>query len=415
VAFRVVQGATGGALQPLSQAVLLEAFPPEGRGKAMAFWGLGIVVAPILGPVLGGWLTDQYSWRWVFYVNLPVGIASLVMTKMFIFDPPYIRRQSTRIDFWGIGLLTLGIGALQIMLDKGQEDDWFASRFILTLAVISAVGLVLFTARELTTRDPVVNLRVLKDRTFSTGVFLMTMVGFVLFGSLVLLPILLQTVLGYPPLQAGIALAPRGMGSFLAMPIIGMILSRVSAKKLLALGMTGGGLTLFWLGSLNLNIGYWDIFWPQFVQGISLGLLFVPLTTVTMAPIVKEAMGNAASIFNLMRNLGGSVGIATATTILARQQQRELNLLGVHVSAYDPQTRALLDKLRSGMMAGGADAATAASKAYAALSGMVQKQASILSFSHVFQFMGIVFLLLLPLLLLMKPPPKQGGPAIAAH
>ncbi len=415
VAFRVVQGATGGALQPLSQAVLLEAFPPEGRGKAMAFWGLGIVVAPILGPVLGGWLTDQYSWRWVFYVNLPVGIVSLVMTKMFIFDPPYIRRQSTRIDFWGIGLLTVGIGALQVLLDKGQEDDWFASRFIVTLAVVSAVGLALFVVRELTTRHPVVDLQVLTDRTFSTGVFLMTMVGFVLFGSLVLLPILMQTLLGYPPLQAGIALAPRGMGSFLAMPVIGVILSRVGAKKLLALGMTGGGLTLFWLGTLNLNMGYWDVFWPQFVQGIALGLLFVPLTTITMAPIAKEAMGNAASIFNLMRNLGGSVGIATATTILARQQQREVNLLGTHVSGYDPQTRALLDQLRAGIMAAGADAATASNRAYAALVGIVQRQAAILSFTHVFQFMGIVFLLLLPLLLLMKPPPGQSGPAAPVH
>ncbi len=241
VAFRVLQGATGGALQPLSQAVLLEAFPPEGRGKAMAFWGLGIVVAPILGPVLGGWLTDRYSWRWIFYVNLPIGIISLVMTKMFIFDPPYIGKKSARIDFWGIGLLTVGIGALQVLLDKGQEDDWFASRFMVTLAVVSAFGLALFVLRELTTRDPVVNLRILKDRTFSTGVFLMTMVGFVLFGSLVLLPILMQTLLDYPPLQAGIALAPRGMGSFLAMPVIGLILARAGARKLLALGMTGGG------------------------------------------------------------------------------------------------------------------------------------------------------------------------------
>ena len=416
VVFRVLQGATGGALQPLSQAVLLEAFPPEGRGKAMAFWGLGIVVAPILGPVLGGWLTDQYSWRWIFYVNLPIGIISLVMTKMFIFDPPYIGKKSARIDFWGIGLLTVGIGALQVLLDKGQEDDWFASRFMVTLAVVSAFGLALFVLRELTTRDPVVNLRILKDRTFSTGVFLMTMVGFVLFGSLVLLPILLQTLLGYPPLQAGIALAPRGMGSFLAMPIIGIILARVGARKLLALGMTGGGLTLFWLGSLNLNIGYWDIFWPQFIQGIALGLLFVPLTTITMAPIAKEAMGNAASIFNLMRNIGGSIGIATATTILARQQQRELNLLGMHVNAYDPQTRALLDRIRrAGMMARGTDAATASSRAYAVVFGMVQRQATMLSFSHVFQFMAIVFFLMLPLLLLMKSPPKQGGPAVPMH
>jgi MFS transporter, DHA2 family, multidrug resistance protein len=415
IVFRVIQGATGGALQPLSQAVLLEAFPPEGRGKAMAFWALGIVVAPILGPVLGGWLTDQYSWRWVFYINLPIGIASLVMTNMFIFDPPYIKRKTGGIDFWGIGLLTVGIGALQILLDKGQEDDWFESHFMMWLAVLSGIALVAFIIRELTTRDPVVNLRILKDRTFSTGVFLMTTVGFVLFGSLVLLPILLQTLLGYPPLQAGIALAPRGIGSFLAMPIIGIILGKFGPRKLLVGGLTGGGITLFWLGTLNLNLGYWDIFWPQFLQGVSLGLLFVPLTTITMAPIAKEAMGNAASIFNLMRNIGGSIGIATATTMLARQQQRELNLLGVHVNAYNPQTQAMFGRIRSGMMATGTDPATASNRAYVAVFGMVQRQAAMISFSHVFQFMAIVFFLMLPLLLLMKSPPKQGGPAVPMH
>src|SRR5580700_7486245 len=207
IVFRCLQGATGGAMQPLSQAVLLEAFPPSDRGKAMGFWGLGIVVAPILGPVLGGWLTDSYSWRWVFYINIPVGIASLVMTQLFIFDPPYIRQESRRIDYWGIGMLAVGIGALQIVLDKGQEEDWFSSNMITTLAVLSAVTIVVFIIHQLQTDDPVVDLRVFKARTYAVGVFLMTVVGFVLYGSLVLLPIMLQTLLGYPSLQAGIAMA----------------------------------------------------------------------------------------------------------------------------------------------------------------------------------------------------------------
>src|SRR4051794_1968680 len=189
--FRILQGATGGALQPLSQAVLLEAFPPHDRGKAMGFWGLGIVVAPILGPVLGGWLTDSYSWRWVFYINIPVGIASIVMTKMFIFDPPYLRQESRSIDYWGIGMLAVGIGALQIVLDKGQEEDWFSSNFILALAIIAAVTLIAFIFYELVADDPVVDLRVFKERSYAVGVFLMTIVGFVLYGSLVLLPIML--------------------------------------------------------------------------------------------------------------------------------------------------------------------------------------------------------------------------------
>src|SRR6478672_4550302 len=195
--FRIVQGATGGALVPLSQAVLLEAFPPQDRGKAMGFWGLGVVVAPILGPVLGGWLTDSYSWRWVFYINIPVGIASIVMTKMYIFDPPYLRSESRRIDYWGIGMLAVGIGALQIVLDKGQQEDWFSSPVITTLAVISAVTLAALVWHELTTADPIVDLRVLKERSYAVGVFLMTVVGFVLYGSMVLLPIMLQTLLGY--------------------------------------------------------------------------------------------------------------------------------------------------------------------------------------------------------------------------
>src|SRR5215468_201666 len=251
--FRIVQGATGGALQPLSQAVLLEAFPPNERGKAMGFWGLGVVVAPILGPVLGGWLTDNYSWRWVFYINIPVGVASLVMTKMFIFDPPYLRQESRKVDYWGIGMLAVGIGALQILLDKGQESDWFASNFMVALAIIAAVLLTVFVIHELITEDPVVDLRVFKIRSYAVGVFLMTVVGFVLYGSLVLLPIMLQTLLGYPSLQAGIAMAPRGVGSLIGMPAVGLLVGRIDPRKMVATGLIMGALTLFWLGQLNLN------------------------------------------------------------------------------------------------------------------------------------------------------------------
>src|SRR6202163_3152584 len=243
IVFRIIQGATGGALQPLSQAVLLEAFPPHERGKAMGFWGLGIVVAPILGPVLGGWLTDSYSWRWVFYINIPVGIASIVMTKMFIFDPSYLRTESRKVDYWGIGMLAVGIGALQIVLDKGQEEDWFSSTMIVTLAIISVVTLVALVIHELTADDPIVDLRVFKARSYAVGVFLMTVVGFVLYGSMVLLPIMLQTLLGYPPLQAGIAMAPRGVGAFFMMPITGLMTGRFDARKLLTCGLIVAGLT----------------------------------------------------------------------------------------------------------------------------------------------------------------------------
>src|SRR4249920_3000545 len=329
--FRIVQGATGGALQPLSQAVLLESFPPEDRGKAMGLWGLGVVVAPILGPVLGGWLTDSYSWRWVFYINIPVGVASLVMTRMFIFDPPYLSREKRKIDYWGIGMLAVGIGTLQFVLDKGQEADWFSSNTIMTLAIISAVTLTALIWHLLQTDDPVVDLRVFKARTYAVGVFLMTVVGFVLYGSLVLLPIMLQTLLGYPPLQAGIAMAPRGIGAFVMMPITGLMTGRFDPRKLLTVGLMIGGASLLWLSSLNLQAGYWDIFWPQLIQGIGMSLLFVPLTTVSMDPIPRERMGNATSLFNLMRNIGGSIGIAITGTMLARHSQTTTALLGANV------------------------------------------------------------------------------------
>jgi MFS transporter, DHA2 family, multidrug resistance protein len=413
IVFRIMQGATGGCLQPLSQAVLLEAFPPKDRGKAMGFWGLGIVVAPIMGPVLGGWLTDNYTWRWVFYINLPVGIASIVMTKLFIFDPPYLRQENRGIDYWGIGLLAVSIAALQILLDKGQEADWFASNWMSALAVISAAGFVILVIHELTTADPVIDLRVFKARSYAVGVFLMTIVGFVLYGSMVLLPIMLQTLLAYPPLQAGIAMAPRGIGSFFMMPLTGLMTGRFDARKLLTSGLLIGGFTLIWLSWLNLQAGYWDIFWPQLIQGVGMSLLFVPLTTVAMDPIPRERMGNATSLFNLMRNIGGSVGIAMTGTMLARHQQSTTALLGRNVTVYDPASQAMFSQIKGAFMAAGADAATATERAYAAMFGMVQRQASMVSFVGIFQLLGVMFVALVPLVLLMQRP--KGGGHVSAH
>ena len=415
VVFRLIQGATGGAMQPLSQAILLEAFPPEQRGKAMGFWGLGIVVAPILGPVLGGWLTDTYSWRWVFYINLPVGIASLVMTKLYIFDPAYLRQEASKIDYWGIGLLALWIGSLQIALDLGQEYDWFSSPFITALVVVAVGGVVAFIVREWVAKEPIVDLRVFKERTYSTGVFLMTTLGFVLYGSLVLLPIMLQTLLGYPSLQAGIAMAPRGMGSLIGMPMVGFIVGKVDARKLVAMGLVAGAGTLIWLGQLNLEAGYWDIFWPQFVQGLGLSAIFVPLTTISMDPIPRERMGNATSLFNLMRNLGGSVGIAVTGTMLARQQQAYVNILGANVHPYSSATQRAFESARAGFIAAGADVTTATQRAYGALFGAVQQQAYMVSFVQLFRLLGGIFLLLIPLILLMKRPRGGRGPGAGAH
>src|SRR5436305_635870 len=237
IIFRIIQGACGGGLQPLSQAILLESFPPEKRGQAMAFWALGIVVAPMLGPVAGGWLTDNYSWRWVFYINVPIGIIAVILTKLFVFDPSYLRRKSLGVDYWGIGLLVLGIGSLQIMLDKGQEEDWFGSHLILTLAILAGVGLVGLVVRELMTDNPIIDLSVFKYRSYAIGTFLMTGVGFVLYGSTVLLPLLMQELLGYTATHAGVTNLPRGLASFLIMPIVGILVSRSDPRKLLASGL----------------------------------------------------------------------------------------------------------------------------------------------------------------------------------
>jgi DHA2 family multidrug resistance protein len=299
-----------------------------------------------------------------------------------------------------------------VVLDKGQELDWFGSRWIVVLASMAAVGLVAFVVREWVARDPVVRLRVFKDRTYATGVFLMTVLGFVLYGSLLLVPVFLQTLLGYPALEAGIAMAPRGLGSFLMMPLVGTVLVKFDSRKVLAVGLAGASWSLYTLSRLNLNAGYWDIFWPQFWQGVALAMLFVPLTTATMSPIKKEEMGNATSMFNLMRNLGGSIGIAAATTFLFRRQQFHTHLLVANVNQYNAATRQMAASLTGSFASRGSDPVDAARRAYGAIWGMVLQQSAMVSFVDTFLALSVVFMVMLPLLLLMKKPAKGlgGGP-----
>lgn len=410
IIFRCIQGACGGGLQPLSQAILMEVFPPQDRGKAMGFWGLGIVVAPMLGPVLGGWLTDSYSWRWVFYINVPIGIIAVFLTTIFVFDPPYIKRATSKIDFWGMGYLALGIACLQIVLDKGQEEDWFGSNFILTLCVLAIIGLVAFIIRELTTEHPIVDLSVFKIRTYATGVFLMTVLGFVLYGSTVLIPLLLQTVLGYPALQAGIAMLPRGLGSFIAMPAIGALMAKVKPRYLLVCGILLGSFAMFRLSHLNMNVGYWNFFWALIWQGIGMGCIFIPLTTITNDPIPVERMGNATSLFNLMRNIGASIGISMVTAIQTRHSQVHVNNLTSHVTPSNLQAQGLVNGIAGAFTSqAGVDPATAQHMASGMLENIIRQQAAIMSFNDVFWLLGIIFLLMLPLILLLRPPKKKGG------
>jgi len=413
IIFRVIQGACGGGLQPLSQAVLLESFPAEKRGQAMAFWALGIVVAPMLGPVLGGWLTDNYSWRWVFYINVPIGVLAILLTQAFIFDPPYLRRERTGIDYWGIGLLVVGMGSLQIMLDKGQEEDWFASHFILVLAVLAVIGLGGLVIRELRAEHPVIDLSVFRYRSYAVGTFLMTAVGFVLYGSTVLYPLMMQELLGYTATHAGVTNFPRGLASFIFMPFVGLLVGKVDARKLLAAGLMITAAAMFEVSFFSLDVGFWDFALPLVLQGAGLGLIFVPLTTVSNDAIPRERMGNATSIFNLMRNIGASVGISSVATLQFRHMQTHINILGQHVNEASLRTQQTLGGLRQTFVAKGVDAVTADHRAHAALWGMVQQQASMLAYNDVFRFLGWMFLVMLPLLFLMEKPRGGKGPTLA--
>jgi DHA2 family multidrug resistance protein len=401
--FRVLQGATGGGLQPLSQAIMLEAFPPKKRGQAMAFFALGIVVAPMLGPVVGGWLTDSFSWRWVFFINLPIGLASLFLINQNLFDPPYLKKKlNETVDYWGMMFLILGIGALQIFLDKGQQEDWLSSNYIRGLAVISAVALVSFVVRELRIEHPILDLRVLHHRSYTTGLLMMTVLGFALYGSMVLLPLWLQTLMGYSAYDAGIATLPRGMGSFLFMPIIGMLMTKVDPRKLLVVGLTVSGLTMIWLGSINLQVGFWQIAWPQILQGASMGMLFVPLNTISNDSISKEKLGNATSLFNLMRNIGGSVGIAMVTTIYARRTQANTRTFGANINEYNTVAQQYLSGVKAALVQAGADPVTAARQAYNVAFLTLQREAAMLSFVKCFRLLGILFLLMIPMVAMMK-------------
>ncbi len=413
VTFRVIQGACGGSLQPLSQAVLLEAFPREQHGKAMAIFALGVIVAPVLGPVLGGWLTDNYSWRWVFYINLPVGVISVLMIKAFVKDPHYIRRSSAPVDSWGLATLVLWVAALQIMLDKGQEEDWFNSGFIVVLAVAFAIGLLAWVTRELTTRDPVAELRVFGQAPFAAGTAVMAIASLVMYGSQVTISIWLQTLLGYPSVQAGLAMLALGLGAALSMPVAATLVNRFDPRKVCVGGVLTFSFSFYRLMGFNLNVGYWDVFWAEFIQGLSMGLVFVPLMVLTMAFIPKERMGNATGLFNMMRNIGGGVGISMVATMLTRMGQEHTNLLVANITPLSPSVLGLLGGLR-GLFAGSGPV-LADQQAYAALFGLVQREATMVALVRIFQYLGVLVLTLIPLIALTKRPPKGQTAQPMAH
>ena len=410
VFFRVLQGASGGSLQPTTRAILLETFPREERAHAMAFWGVGIVVAPIVAPVLGGWLTTDYSWRWVFFLNIPVSILALILVEMFIFDPPYIRRGSGRIDYWGMGMLATGIAAFQIMLDKGQEDDWFSSHFIVMLAIIAAIGLVSFVIWELRAEDPVVHLKLFRYSTFTSGTCLSVALGVVLYGSIVLLPLFMQTLLGFPALTAGIWSTPRGLITLVMMPVAAFLIGRRwDMRLLLFAGMLVSAWGIYLFSRLNLNAGPWNFMWPLVVMGAGLSFTFVPLSTITVDPIPSEEMGYATSLIGLARNLGSAFGISAMETLVFRRTQFHQVRLVAQLSHQQSAFSGARNTWQQFFFRHGESLATAGHHALGPIYEAVQREASAMGYLDAFRVLGLLFVITTPLIFAMRKPRFKTG------
>ncbi len=419
VVFRILQGLGGGGLQPSEQAILMDTFPREKRGMGMAVYGIAVVVAPILGPTLGGWITDNYSWRWIFLINLPVGILSMVLTSQLVFDPPHLKRRHGasrwRIDYIGLGLIALGIGALQIVLDKGEREDWFQSRFIVILAVVSIAAIAIAIIWELRHKDPLVDLHLMKDPNFAISTLLMFMLGFVLFGSTMLLPLFMQILMGYSATIAGEVVSPGGIVTLFMMPVAGFLLGKFQPKWLIICGLAIVAYGVWRMSLFTLQIDYMTAAKARMVQGLGLAFLFPPINVAAYAFLPKEKNNNASGIINLARNIGGSFGIALVTTLLARSAQIHRAYMVQHLTPYDPAFRDTLAAITRRLIETGADPVTAAHKAQALIGGALHQQATVMAYSDAFRFLAIAFVAMIPLVFLMKKPPKHVHGDVMAH
>jgi DHA2 family multidrug resistance protein len=412
---RVLQGAGGGGLQPSEQAILADTFPPAKRGMAFAVYGMAVVTAPAIGPTLGGWITDNFTWRWIFFINIPVGILSILLTSRLIQDPPYFRRRKlseTKIDYVGLGFVALGLGTLQIVLDKGQRDDWFESHFIVTMTLIAVSALVFVIFWEWTHKDPIIDLHLFRDRTFGISNLLMFMLGFALLGSTLLLPLFSQTLLGYTAQEAGLSLMPGGFTIILLLPLVGFLLSRYTPRWLLLLGLVILSYSLFHMTGFDLTVDFKHVATARMIQAAGMAFLFVPINTAAYAFLPREKNNAASGLMNLARNIGGSVGISVVTTMLDRRAQLHLTNLSSNLSSGNPALRSMLQGAAGALQARGADAATATQQAYAMIQGVVARQATMLSYMDCFYFLGWAILLMVPMVFLIKKSKPGGGMAV---
>jgi MFS transporter, DHA2 family, multidrug resistance protein len=410
VFFRVIQGAGGGGMQPMSQAILVDTFPRGKQGMAMAIYGMGVVVAPTLGPTLGGWITDNYSWRWIFLLNVPVGFVSVIMISLLITDPPHMVRKTfqegLRIDFLGLGLLSVGLGFLQVVLDKGERDDWFGSTFITWASVVSLAALAGLVVRELTTTDPVVDLHLFRDRNFAISTFMMYALGVVLYGTTLLLPIFLQTLMGYTAMESGLVLLPGGLVLLAVLPFVGALLDRFSPQWIVASGLVIMATGLFELSHLDLSAGPRSPVIDWIVSRMGTAFLFVPINVMAFYFVPRGKMNNASGLINLARNVGASTGISFVTTMLDRRSQFHQNVLSEHLQGGNVRYQAALHHLAQLLVARGENVAHALSGAQALVYGELERQAMMLSFVDNFRMMGMICVCVLPLLLLMRQRKK---------
>lgn len=415
IVFRCIQGLTGGGLQPNSQAILADSFPPRQRGMAFAFYGMAVVFAPAIGPTLGGWITENYTWRWIFLINVPVSVVLFFLINAMISDPPHLEaerarllRNGLRLDYCGFGLLALGLGMLQFVLDRGQEDDWFGSHVITICAVVAALGIVGFVVWELRRRDPIVDLKLLKNKNFALANALMFMLGFILLGSTAFIPLFTQTLLGYTAFSAGLVLTAGGFAIMAVMPIIGRLVNAVDSRWLIAFGLAVSAYGLYRMSHFTLEVDYWTIATDRMIQAAGLGFLFIPINTLAYVGLPPEKNNNASALINLARNLGGSVGIALLTTLLARRTQYHWNMLVENISASNETYRSAAGHLQEHMLRHGGDAAQALHKAQAVLEQQLHQQALLLSYDDCFRLLVVVFIALIPFVFLMRRPNVIG-------